>query len=87
MLLSDPNGIMLAAMFVPRIDTIQQNASRKTAKRVLPDQYLSRMASSKSQGFQRGLARPQVLFIAAVARIPRAAETVTAIGLVISCDH
>jgi hypothetical protein len=84
-LLSEPKGIMFAAMLVPRIDTIQQNARRKTANRVLPDQYLSRIASSKSHGFQR--LRPQVLLIAAVARIPREAETVTAIGLVISWDH
>lgn len=85
MLLSDPNGIMLAAMLVPRIETIQQNASRKIANRVLPDQYLSRIASSKSHGFQRST--PQLLLMAAVERIPRDAERVTAIGLVISWDH
>lgn len=73
---------MLAAMLVPRIDTIQQNAKRKTANRVDPDQYLSKIASSKSHGFQRLL--PHVLLMAAVARMPREAETVTAIGFVIS---
>jgi nucleoside permease NupC len=82
MLLSDPNGIILAAMLVPRRDTIQQKASRKIANRVVPDQYLSRIASSKSHGFQR--LSPQLLLIAAVERIPRDAETVTAIGFVIS---
>lgn len=82
MLLSDPKGIILAAILVPRIDTAQQKASRKTANRVVPDQYLSRMASSKSHGFHR--LSPQLLLIAAVARIPRDAETVTAIGFVTS---
>jgi hypothetical protein len=82
MLLSDPNGIILAAILVPRIETIQQKANKKTANLVLPDQYLSRIASSKSHGFQR--ARPQELLIAAVARIPRDADTVTAMGLVMS---
>lgn len=38
MLLSDPNGIMFAAMFVPKIDTSHVNADRKTANRVLADQ-------------------------------------------------
>lgn len=52
MVLSDPNGIMFAAMLVPRIDTIQVEAERKTAKRVLSDQYLFRMSSSRSHGFQ-----------------------------------
>lgn len=75
MVLSAPNGIMFAAMFVPRIDTIQQNAKRKTAKRVLPDQYLSKMALSKSQGFHRS--KPQLLLIAAVAKIPNVADSVT----------
>jgi hypothetical protein len=32
--LSEPNGIMFAAMLVPRNEIIQQNAERKTAKRV-----------------------------------------------------
>jgi hypothetical protein len=82
--LSDPNGIILAAIFVPRIETIQQNAERKTANRVLADQYLSRIAPRRSQGFQRGVSRPHVLLTAAVARIPKDAETVTAIGFVIS---
>jgi hypothetical protein len=48
---SAPNGIMFAAMLVPRIDTIQVNAERKTANRVPPDQYRFNIASSKSQGF------------------------------------
>jgi hypothetical protein len=77
-LLSEPNGIMLAAMFVPRIDTIQTNAERKTAKRVLADQYLSRIAPRRSQGFHKS--KPQVLLIAAVARIPSEAERVTPKG-------
>jgi nucleoside permease NupC len=85
MLLSDPKGIMFAAILVPRMDTIQQNASRKTANRVDPDQYLSRIASSRSHGFHK--LRCQVLLMAAVERIPRDAETVTAIGFVISWDH
>ena len=75
---SAPKGIMFAAMLVPRIETIQVNADRKTAKRTGPDQYLSRMAARRSQGFQRS--RPQELLMAAVARIPREAESVTAIG-------
>ena len=75
MLLSEPNGIMLAAMFVPRIDTIQTNAERKTANRVLADQYRSRMAPSKSQGFHNS--KPQLLLTAAVERIPSEAERVT----------
>lgn len=78
--LSEPNGIMLAAMFVPRMETIQENAARKTAKRVLADQYLSRMAERRSQGFQR--ARPQLLLTAAVANIPKEADKVTPIGCV-----
>jgi hypothetical protein len=77
-LLSDPNGIMFAAILVPRIDTIQVKAERKTAKRVLPLQYRSKIAPRRSQGFQR--LRPQVLFTAAVARIPRDADKVTPIG-------
>ena len=85
--LSDPNGIMLAAMFVPRIETIQQKAERKTAKRVVPDQYLSRIAPRRSQGFHRGVSSPQELLTAAVASIPRDADTVTAIGFVINWDH
>lgn len=83
--LSDPKGIMLAAMFVPRIDTIHVNAERKIAKRVLADQYLSKMAPNRSQGFQRS--NPQVLLIAAVAKMPRDADSVTPIGCVINCDH
>lgn len=85
MLLSEPNGIMFAAMFVPRIDTIQTKAERNTANRVLADQYLSSIAPSKSQGFHRS--KPQVLLIAAVARIPSDAERVTDKGWVASCDH
>lgn len=85
MLASEPKGIMLAAMFVPSIDTIQQNASRKIPNRVVPDQYLFRIASSKSQGFQSS--SPQELLIAAVERMPKDAESVTANGLVISWDH
>lgn len=83
--LSDPKGIMLAAMFVPRIDTIHVNADRKIANLVEADQYLSKMAPSRSQGFQRS--KPQVLLIAAVAKIPREADNVTPIGCVINCDH
>jgi len=79
-LLSAPNGIMFAAMFVPRIETIQVNAERKTAKRVLADQYLFKMAPRRSHGFHNGLSRPQELLIAAVARIPRAADSVTDSG-------
>jgi hypothetical protein len=75
MLLSEPNGIMFAAIFVPRIDTIQTKAERKTANHVPADQYLSRIAPSKSQGFHRS--KTQVLLIAAVARIPSDAERVT----------
>ena len=37
-LLSDPNGIMFAAMLVPRIDTSHVNAERNTANLVLADQ-------------------------------------------------
>lgn len=84
-LLSEPKGIMLAAMFVPRIDTIQTKAERNTAKRVLPDQYLSRIAPSRSQGFHKS--KPQVLLIAAVARIPSEAESVTPNGWVNNWDH
>ena len=75
MLLSEPNGIMFAAIFVPRIDTIHTKADRKTANRVLADQYRSRIAPSKSQGFHKS--KPQVLLIAAVASMPSDAETVT----------
>jgi hypothetical protein len=78
MLLSDPNGIILAAIFVPRMDTIQTKADRKTANRVPADQYLSRMAPSKSHGFHKS--KPQLLLIAAVARIPSEAERVTEMG-------
>jgi len=39
MLLSEPNGIMFAAIFVPRIDTIQTKADRNTANRVLADHW------------------------------------------------
>lgn len=85
MLPSEPNGIMLAAMFVPKIDTIHEKAERKTAKRVLGDQYRFKMALKRSQGFQRS--KPQELLIAAVARIPSEADKVTAMGLVTNCDH
>ena len=85
MLESDPNGIMFAAMLVPRIDTIQVKADRKMAKRVLADQYLSRIAPKRSQGFQSS--SPQLLFMAAVARIPSEADSVTESGCVMSCDH
>ena len=85
MLLSDPKGIIFAAMFVPNIDTIHVNADRNTANRVVPDQYLSSIAPSKSHGFHRS--SPQELFIAAVARIPNDAERVTARGFVTNCDH
>ena len=80
MLESDPNGIIFAAIFVPKIDTIQQKANRKTANLVVPDQYLSRIAPIRSHGFHKS--RPHELLIAAVARIPRDADTVTAMGLV-----
>lgn len=43
------------------------------------------MASNKSHWFQSS--RPQALLIAAVARIPNEADSVTAMGLVRSCDH
>lgn len=48
MVLSEPNGIMLAAILVPRMDTDQHAAAKKTAVRVPADQYLVMMASSKS---------------------------------------
>lgn len=83
--LSDPKGIIFAAMLVPKIETIQVNAERKTANRVLEDQYLSNIAPSKSQGFQRS--RFQEWLIALVAKIPKDAESVTARGFEMSCDH
>lgn len=85
MLESDPKGIIFAAMFVPRIDTIHVKADKNTANLTLPVQYLSKIAPSKSQGFHKS--NSQLLLIAAVARIPRDADNVTAIGLVINCDH
>jgi hypothetical protein len=83
-LLSEPKGIIFAAIFVPRIDTIHVNADKNTANRVLADQYLSRIAPRRSQGFHRGVSRFQELLTAAVARIPRDADRVTAIGFVIN---
>ena len=38
MVLSEPKGIMFAAMLVPRMETVQLVAARKTAKRVDEDQ-------------------------------------------------
>lgn len=82
---SEPKGIMLAAMLVPRMLTVHPAAARKTAKRVELLQYLVKMASSKSHWFHN--CKFQLLLMAAVDRIPRAAESVTAIGFVNSCDH
>lgn len=81
MLLSAPKGIMFAAMFVPRIDTIQQKAQRNTAVRVPADQYRSIIAVRRSHGFQSW--RPQALLIAAVDNMPSEAESVIASGLTI----
>ena len=75
-----PNGIMFAAMLVPRMLNIQQSAARKMAARVPASQYLSRMASRRSHGFQSS--RPQVLLMAAVDKMPSDAERVTAMGFV-----
>jgi hypothetical protein len=85
MLESEPKGIMLAATLVPKRLTAQHPAVRKTAKRTSLLQYLLMMASRRSHWFQSD--RPHALLMAAVDRIPRLAERVTAIGLVIICDH
>jgi hypothetical protein len=59
--------------------------ARKMANRVVPLQYRSRIASIRPHGFHS--ASFQALFIAAVDRMPKVADSVTAIGLVMSCDH
>jgi hypothetical protein len=85
MLESEPKGIMFAAMLVPRILRVHADAARKTANRVLPDQYLSIMASNRSHWFQS--CSPQALLIAAVDKIPKLAASVTEMGLAMSCGH
>ncbi len=82
---SEPKGIIFAAMLVPRMETIQVNALRKTAKRTLEDQYRSSIAASKSQGFQRF--NPHAAFMALVLNIPKLADSVTAMGCEMSWDH
>lgn len=82
---SAPKGIILAAMLVPSVLIVHPVAQQKTANRTPLVQYLVMIASRRSHGFHR--ARPQLLLIAAVAKIPRLADKVTAIGLVKSCDH
>ena len=74
-------------MFVPKMDTIHVNAERKTANLAEPVQYLSKIAPSRSHGFHIGMARSHVLLTAAVAKIPNEADSVTEIGLLMSCDH
>jgi len=85
MLESEPKGIMLAATLVPKRLTAQHPAQRKMAKRTSLLQYLSMIASRRSHWFQSE--RPHALLMAAVDKIPRLADRVTAIGLVINCDH
>ena len=75
---------MFAAMLVPKMETLQPKATRKTAKRVVPDQYRVMIASSKSHWFHSS--RPQALLMAAVARMPSEADKVTAIGFVRICE-
>ena len=79
------NLTIFAATLVPRIDTVHPAAARKTAVREPAVQYLVKMASNRSHWFQS--ANPQALLIAAVDKIPRLADNVTAIGLLNSCDH
>lgn len=82
---SDPKGIILAATFVPKIETDQAPAAKKTAVRVPASQYRVIIASSRSHWFQ--IASPQLLLIAAVDRMPSDAERVTAIGFVNNWLH
>ena len=63
----------------------QAPAARKTAHRVPADQSWTRIAFNRSHWFHS--ARPQALLIAAVERMPKLADRVTAMGLVKSCDH
>ena len=76
---------MLAATLVPNRLTDQHPAVRKTAKRTSLLQYLFMIASRRSHWFHND--RPHALLIAAVDKIPRLAERVTASGLVTICDH
>ena len=79
---SDPNGIRLAAMLVPRILNIQKNAQKKMPALAPDVQYRSSIAPRRSHGFHSGVSNAQLLLTAAVARMPSEAERVTARGLV-----
>lgn len=77
---SEPKGMTFAARLVPRMEIAQPAAQRNTANLTELLQYRSMIASNKSHWFHTS--RPHALLMAAVDKIPRLADKVTAMGFV-----